>query len=58
MDKIRDLIKNINNEVEKELEKEPLSSEDSIRKCAYTYGLDKVRYSLEDIIGESDSDED
>ena len=47
---IEKLIKNINYEVEREFDKEPISTEDAIRKSAYTYGLDKVRLSLENMI--------
>lgn len=56
--KIIELIGNINAEVDREFSKEPISQDDALRKSAYTCGLDKVRYSLEDIIEMSDSNED
>ena len=49
---IEKLIKNIN-EVEREFYKEPISTEDAIRKSAYTYGLGKVLYSLEDMLNDN-----
>ena len=50
---IEKLIKNINYEVEREFNKEPISNEDAIRKSAYTYGLGKVLYSLEDMLNDN-----
>lgn len=50
---IEELIKNINYEIDVEMDKLPISNEDAIRKSAYTYGLSKVLYSLEDILNDN-----
>ena len=50
---IEELIKNINYEIEKEMDKDPISEADAIRKSAYTYGLGKVLYSLEDMLNDN-----
>lgn len=44
------LIDDINKEVENEFDKIPISDMDAIRKSSYCMGLDKVRFSLEDIL--------
>ncbi len=44
----------INNEIDAEMEKLPISKEDRIRKSAYCYGLQKVLYSIENIIAGRD----
>lgn len=49
-DSIRKLIKLINKEVDVEFDKMPKSTEDAIRKSSYTMGLDRTRYTLEDIL--------
>ena len=50
---IEELIKNINYEIDVEMDKLPISNEDAIRKSAYTYGLGKVLYSLEDMLNDN-----
>ena len=49
-DSISKLISMINHQVEDEYDKMPLSSEDAIRKSSKCYELDRVRYTLEDIL--------
>ena len=50
---IEELIKNINYEIDVEMDKTPISEADAIRKSAYTYGLGKVLYSLEDMLNDN-----
>ena len=49
-DSINKLIRMINHTVEDEYDKIPLSSEDAIRKSSKCYELERVRYTLEDIL--------
>ena len=49
-DSINKLIRIINHQVEDEYDKIPLSSEDAIRKSSKCYELERVRYTLEDIL--------
>ena len=48
--KLKELMDNINNEIDREMNRLPFSEEDKIRKSAYTFGLSKCLWYIEDII--------
>lgn len=57
IESLTEFVKRLDKEIDDEYDKQPLSTEDSIRKSAYCYGLQKVKCSIENIIAGRDFDD-
>lgn len=57
LERLIELTECIDKEIDAEMEKLPISKEDAIRKNAYCYGLQKVKYSIDNIIEGRDFNE-
>ena len=56
IDRLQNFIDCIDKEIDYEMNNIPINSDDKIRKSAYCYGLQKVIWSLENIINGKDFD--
>ena len=56
-DRLNKFMNSIDIEIDSEMERLPISEEDAIRKSAYCYGLQKVKYALENIMAGRDFDD-
>lgn len=54
IERLTEFVERLDKEIDDEYDKRPLSAEDSIRKSAYCYGLQKVKCSIENIIAGRD----
>ena len=54
IERLNEFVKHIDKEIDNEFDKFPLSIEDGIRKSAYCHCLQKVKYSIENIIAGRD----
>ena len=50
IERLSEFVERLDKEIDGEYEKYPVSAEDSIRKSAYCYGLQKVKCSIENIL--------
>lgn len=57
IERLTEFVERLDKEIDDEYDKQPLSTEDSIRKSAYCYGLQKVKCSIENIIAGRDFDD-
>lgn len=57
IERLTEFVERLDKEIDDEYDKRPLSTEDSIRKSAYCYGLQKVKCSIENIIAGRDFDD-
>lgn len=57
IERLSEFVERLDKEIDGEYEKYPLSVEDSIRKSAYCHALQKVKYSIENIIAGRDFDD-
>ena len=57
IERLTEFVKRLDKEIDDEYNKSPLSKEDSFRKAGYCHGLQKVIYSLENIIAGRDFDD-
>ena len=57
IERLSEFVECLDKEIDGEYEKYPLSVEDSIRKSAYCHALQKVKYSIENIIAGRDFDD-
>lgn len=57
IERLTEFVEHLDKEIDDEYDKRPLSTEDSIRKSAYCYGLQKVKCSIENIIAGRDFDD-
>lgn len=57
IERLTEFVESLDKEIDDEYDKRPLSVEDSIRKSAYCYGLQKVKCSIENIIAGRDFDD-
>ena len=54
IERLTEFVERLDKEIDDEYDKRPLSTEDSIRKSAYCYGLQEVKCSRENIIAGRD----
>lgn len=54
IERLTEFKKHLDNEIDAEMEKFPVSPEDAVRKNSYCFGLQKVIYSIENIIAGRD----
>lgn len=54
IERLTEFKKHLDNEIDAEMEKFPVSPEDAVRKNTYCFGLQKVIYSIENIIAGRD----
>lgn len=57
IERLTEFVERIDKEIDDEYDKRPLTIEDSIRKSAYCYSLQKVKCSIENIIAGRDFDD-
>ena len=57
IERLTEFVERLDKEIDDEYGKQPLSTEDNIRKSAYCYGLQKVKCSIENIIAGRDFDD-